>query len=48
MAPNGSSETMRSASNQAGCGPMLSVGIVSVRSARWARFSEPAATASAR
>ena len=47
-APNGSSETMRSASNHDGCGPMVSVGRVSVRSARCARFSEPAATASAR
>src|SRR2546421_2031266 len=47
-APHGSIETILSASPHCACGPMRSVGAVSVRSARWPRVRLPAATASAR
>ena len=48
IAPKGSRETIRPASDHCGYGPIRSVGVVSVRSARCRGSSAPDATASAR
>ena len=46
--PNGSSETILPGSNHCGCGPIVTVGCVLVRSGRASGFSARAEMASAR